>query len=223
MQHPKLGDALKIMIDQNEFLRFGLHNRLLNLTQVARYLHPHIETRVGKDIATSAVVMALSRLQKESEERFPNASLPIVVKNISTHADLCVVSFLRTASVHAGLNRLHNQVQQERGYITFSEGVNEVSVILSAAHLPLVERLIDDSPAYTRKNVASIGIKFDVDQIESPGLFYSVFQELYFQKINVIEVASAGTELILYIDDSDVKLAFDTLYSCARDRYAPRG
>jgi aspartokinase len=39
-----------------------------------------------------------------------------------------------------------------------------------------------------------------------------VLQQVAVQGINVVEIASTATELILYLDQKDVRLAFDTLY-----------
>ena len=61
----KLSDAIKDIVSRNSLLQLGISHRLLNLSQVSRYLLPQVEARIQKKIQPSAVVMSLSRLQNE--------------------------------------------------------------------------------------------------------------------------------------------------------------
>lgn len=209
--------VLRELVEPNTFFQFGLANRLLNLSQLARYLRPQVEARLKKSVELSAVTMNLSRLQRESaEQRAPSDDLRI--SNIVVHSQLSVLAYPKRREVHAGINRLYNKLQRLGGYITICEGISEVAIIIDSKNLRLGKDTIEERPAYEYSNVASLGVKFDPSTLDTPGLYHSIFQQLYFQRINIIELASAATELIIYIAEEDVQLAFDTLYQRTRSR-----
>ena len=69
----KISDAVREILDGSTFLQFGLHHKLINLSQLARFLHPLVEARTKKEVQRSAIHMALSRIGKEFEELTPEA------------------------------------------------------------------------------------------------------------------------------------------------------
>ena len=61
----KIADITRDIIANNPLLQFGLYRDLYNVTQLAREITPQVKARTKKDVKLSAIVMALSRLQKE--------------------------------------------------------------------------------------------------------------------------------------------------------------
>lgn len=210
----KITDAVLDLIAHNSFLQLGLSHRLLNITQLAKFLHPLVEARVKKDVQASAIAMALSRKQRELEFDNLEPESPFKVDNISVHSDLYAVTYAKSKDIHRVVNTIYNRIQSRGGYITITEGVNEITMIVESAFSAYIADTVDDSPVSEHESVASVGIKFNVRYLNIPGFFFRVFQQLYFQKVNLLEIASTATELILYIDQKDVRLAFDTLYNC---------
>jgi hypothetical protein len=214
----KISDSLSDLVEQNSFLRFGLQHRLLNLSQVARYLKPQIEARTEKDIESSALTMNLSRLQREFSRQSASGPESLKISNLILQPELCVLAFSKTKELHASLNKLYNRVQRGNGYITISEGISEVAIITDQRFLTIAEELIGQQPFYKYSSVAALGVRFDMAHLGTPGLFYFIFQQFYFQRINILEIASAATELIIYIEEKNVRLAFDTLYNVFRPK-----
>ena len=213
----KISDALRSLVDQNSFLKFGLHHRLLNLSQVARHLKPQLQARLQKEIDESAVTMNLSRLQREVSQVPPSGNESLHISNVVVHSNLCVLAFPKTKGTHSGMNKLYNRVQKENGYITISEGISEVSIITDHKYLPYAQEYFDTKPLSEYQNIASLGVKFEPEYLRSVGLFYRVFQQFAYQRINIVEIASASSELIIYLEEKDVKLAFDTLFQRMRE------
>ncbi|HEY7817166.1 MAG TPA: hypothetical protein VIG29_03030, partial [Vicinamibacteria bacterium] len=61
----KIADAIEEVIEGNPALAFGIHHRLMNLTQLARFLRPSVEAQTRKEVSDAAVLMSLSRLQRK--------------------------------------------------------------------------------------------------------------------------------------------------------------
>ena len=212
----RVSDALHDIIQKNQTLQFGLAEELFNLSQLAKYLVPAIKARTKKELQPSAVVMALSRYQKREKKR--RAQPRFEIKKLSTNSGLVVSSFLKTRSIHRAVNDFYSKVQESGGSLTITEGTSEVTVIYDEEFLSLRKRTIRDTPVEERTGVGSLSVRFDRAYLETPGFIYLVLQQLYFQNLNVVELSSTATEMVLFLAEEDVRLAFDTLFSKFRSR-----
>ena len=208
----KISQTLTEIVDGNELLKFGLQQRLLNLSQCARFLQTQVESRAKRKVELSALTMALSRLQKEMDEaRIKTISFPKIV-NMTVHSNLLIRVFAVSTETRKSVNLLYNKVQTDSGYITVSEGISEVSIITSEKYAEYIGKTFASKPIYHFENVSSLAVKFGPSFFETAGVFNSLVQQLYFQNINILEMSSAGTEFILYMKEEDIRLAFDTIY-----------
>ncbi len=222
----KISDALREIVEGEPLLQFGLQHGLLNLSQVAAYIRPHIEVRTKKPLTRSAIVMSLSRLQRRIRKRMPpRQSYYIDQLTIQTH--LCTYTFAKAKDVHRGVQKLYEIIQKRNGYMTLSEGTSEITIIIDRTFQPDVDALLGAKPTFHHGAIASVGIQFDeMFTREVPGFLYIILQQLMLQGINLIELSSTFTGLNLYLDEKDTKLAFETLYALFKRgpiRPAPRG
>lgn len=204
--------SLAELIEHNELLQFGLYHRLFNLSQLSRFLHPQVEARAKRTVEVSALTMALSRVQRELRSAKPQLRTYPAIANMTVHSKLLICVYPVSKEVRSALNKLYNRVHGDSGYITISEGISECSVITAAVYAEYIEELLPGRSIYRYENVSSLAVKFHPTFFETAGVFYSLVQQLYFQNINILEMASAGTEFILYFEEQDVRLAFDTIY-----------
>ncbi len=210
---PKVSEAVQAIVEANPALQFGLHHRLLNLSQVARFICPLVAARVRKPVRPSAVLMSLSRLQRRWEVQQPAPQRQFRVDRINVQGGLCALTLPKQLTTLRELAELFSRVQQEGGYLTLTEGVSEVTVILEQRHLARVPEVLSVVPRRVYRNLAGLGVKFQEAYLEMPGLLYQLLQQLALQNINIVEVASTTTEFNIYLDDRDVELAFESLYN----------
>ncbi|MCB0331510.1 MAG: hypothetical protein KDD70_17685 [Bdellovibrionales bacterium] len=206
----KVSDAVRAIVLESAFLRFGFQYQLLNLTQLAKFIQPLIEARVKKEITPSAIVMSLSRLGRELDEGSDRGFFQI--HNLVVHTDLLIVTLYKTPENHKEVNNVYRKVQKREGLITVTEGLTEITVILEAKHEMFAEELLENKPKRIDRKVGSLTVKFDDRYLETPGFLYAVLRQVALQGINIKEVSSTSTEFILYLAESDIQLAFDTLY-----------
>ncbi|MCC6932507.1 MAG: hypothetical protein IT292_04545 [Deltaproteobacteria bacterium] len=209
----KLSEAIKDIVENNTLLQMGMHQRLLNLSQLGRFILPMIKARTEKTVQTSAIVMGLSRLQSDFKGHDNFADLEFAISNMTVHSDLLAVTWPNTKEVRQIINTLHGRVAKSGGYFTVSQGIHEITVILDAAEYKAAKALATEKPVSVHPNLGSIGITLKQNYLDTPGLFFLMFQQLYFQNINIIEIASTANELILYVNKADVKLTFETVYN----------
>lgn len=208
----KIADAVQEIIVQNDLLHFGFHHRLLNLSQVARFIRPLVEARTRKEVRKSAVLMSLSRLQSKFAENAPPSGSGLILDKINIHSGLCSLTLLKTAESHRELNRLFNRVQKKQGFITITEGISEITVIIEEENFKHAREMLSEKPGHVHRNIASVGVKLKEEMLERPGVLYRLIQQVALQNISVIEVTSTATEFNIYLRERDVRLAFDSLY-----------
>ncbi len=208
----KISDALAEIVHQNKIFEFGLNNQLFNLTQLASFIQPMIEARTKKEVKTSALVVALSRLQKKKRKVAPKIQ-NFEIENISVQSGLCVMSFPKSTQIHECVNKAYNEVFAQNGYFTFSESTSEITIVFENKFCSTIEKFINAKDAkYKNSNISSIIIRFDEKYFEIIGLLHLLIQTTCLQGINLIEVSSTYTEFIFYVDKKDVKIAFETIF-----------
>ena len=208
----KVSDAVRDVISSNPLLQFGLNYRLMNLTQLARYIEPLIEARTKKDIGVSAITMALSRQQNDLALAAPKRE-DFLIKDIAVHTQLVTYTFEKTAETHRGLQKVTNAIQERGDYITIAEGIRELTVIIDENYTPLLKKHLQETPLFMHEKVSAISIVFDPKYSAIPGMLYILMQQLLLQNINLIEISSTYTSFVLYVDEVDTQLAFDSLYN----------
>lgn len=209
----KISDALKEIIDSNQFLAYGLHNKLVNLTQLAKYLKPLVETRTKKNLkSATALLMMLSRLQKEYAKKTKPIS-KFKINNITAYSGLSIYTYLKSHSFLSQLSRLYAAVEHKNSYLTLGQGTDEITLIVNQSGAKELKKFIKDRPKHFSKDISALSVKFDEKYHHEPGLLYYLIQRVALQGINIKEIASTYTEIIFYVDEKDFKLIFDTIYN----------
>ena len=208
----KISDVIHQIILENPALNFGFHHRLLNLSQVARFIKPIVETRTHKEVTESAVLMNLSRLQAKMTNYDPSQLAEVVLDKVTVHSGLCTMTVTKSARIHRRVNDLFARVRDDDGFITITEGLSEITIILDNEHFELARKTLGEEPRFCNRNLASVGVKFSEKMMERPGLIYQLMQQVVLLNINVIEVVSTATEFNIYMHENDVERAFEGIY-----------
>jgi aspartokinase len=208
----KVSVAVEELIAVNPLFQVGLQDRMLNLSQLAAHLCPLVSARTKKEVSVSAVHMTLSRLQNKLSKKKLLRAEKLELQHISVNSHLCVLTFSKNKETHTQLNSLYNKMLGLNGYMTITEGMNEITIILNQEHFELASRTITQKPARKHMDVAAVAVKFHEQYLRVPGFLYRLIQLLAFQGINIIELASTATEIVFYIDSNDARLAFDTFF-----------
>lgn len=216
----KISDAVREIVEGDPGLRWGLAQRLMNLSGVARHIHAAVEARTQKSVRHSAITMSLSRLQSElpDEDAGPRLSL---ASRITVQRGLAVLTFANTRRCQEALPRLQERVRRAHGHLTISEGVREITLIVEEGRIPLVEETIPDRPGQVARGIASLSVGLTRAQLETPGVLYRLLQPLALLRVNVAEVTSTTTEFHIHISEGDVMLALDALYGAFGGRQNP--
>jgi len=208
----KISDAIETIVEGNPALAFGLHHRLLNLTKLARFLLPSVEAQTRKTVSDSAVLMSLSRLQRKWSKSRPQKTDALVLDKVSIVSGLCSVTLAKTQTTHRELNRVFTAVQEQNGFITITEGLREVTVIVEEENFGRLRKALSSRPKIVHRSVASVGMTFSERYLSVKGVLHQLLEQIALQNINVLEVASTATEFYIYVEERDVEVAFTAIF-----------
>lgn len=208
-----LKQALSEVIQQNAFLQAGLYQRLFNLTQLSRYLLPILEVRLQKPLSVNAITMALSRAQSDLPAQ-PRLDKHYRVNNVSIHSGLATLTYTRTDHTQVALQTVLEQIRNSQGYVSLSQGMRELTLIVDQGFYDAVCDAVVETPRFALQGVAAVGVEFGQRYENTPGLLHSVLQRIAMQNINIIEISSTYSEVVVYVEELDAMRTFDTLYHC---------
>lgn len=207
----KISEAVEAIVESDAVLRPALARRLLNLSQVSRHIHAAVEARTMKPVRPSAIAMALSRLQA----RLPDldAGPPLrLADRVTVQRGLSVLTFPNTRRCQESLLGLQERIRKEHGFLTITEGVREITLIVDSALRVLVDEIVPERPTRAVPGAAGLSVTLTEENLATPGVLYRLLQPLALQGINVQEVASTTREFHVYLEDADVMLALESLY-----------
>lgn len=208
----KLTDSVKDIINSNSFLNSGISSRLLNLSSVAKLIKPLVEARTKKDVKTSAILMSLSRIQRESHEKAALAE-KFEITNLTVYSSLCSITFFESQGIQNKISEIYKEIKKNNGRITLIQGVGEIAVIIDENQIPIIEKHIKEPQRNMQKNLAALGIYFNPKHYETPGFIHYITQQIAFQGISIYEISSTFSEITIYVDQKNIRLLFDTIHN----------
>ncbi len=206
----KLSTVLEEICANNPILMQGLSHGLLNLTQVAKWIKPLIEVRAKKEVSLPSILMGLSRLQAHYKMIAPQEAR-IKIKNIALFPDLVTLTYPFNTTINKSLVQLYLLKQKDNFYIASSQTLTELTLIVDRSKEKLISERFKIKPIFRKENLTAVSLNFDESYVQDVGFIYSIIQSLTLQYINIWELSSTYTHLILYLGQKDVQMAVDTL------------
>jgi aspartokinase len=207
-------EVVERIISRVPFLEEGLARDVLNLSALARQLRPQIEAELVKEVKEGAIVMGLRRLALRLRPR--TLALEKVLRNIgdlTLRSELVEFTFQASESLLDRQRQLLHVLARRRGsFVAITQGISEVTLVVSGSAARDVVRLFDGERLLARLDgLCAITIRLPVKVVSIPGVHYSILKQLAWHDINVVEVVSTYTELSIVLASGDVDRAFSVL------------
>ncbi len=188
---------------------------LVSFHRLARYLLPQIEEELGHRADEGAVVMALSRLREKMGERAAEQmSAPGWSKiELSLRSGAIEIDLARTPSAFRKAHTLQGGLSGEHDELfSIVQSQSEITLIGSSKHEQEFLRLLQgEKLLHIERDLALLYLRFPQDMLYQPGFFDRVTRELAWENINVFEIISTLTELVLVLKEKDAARAYDVL------------
>lgn len=214
---PTIAHVVQKTVRSLPHLEQFIERDLISFHRLARYLKPQIDAELGVDADSGAIVMALSRMRdrmvtkRQESLRAPGlAKLQVSLRSDALQIDL--KKGVRTGQKLEEAQKIASANPDEIFSIT--QSVNEITIITSSSlEKDLLEALRGEKLLNTERGLSLLILKFGEETLYQPGFFDRVLRELSWENINIYEIVSTLTELIIVLKDEDAPKAYRTIRS----------
>lgn len=207
-----VNNAIHELFIESPNLQFGMKEGLFNLTQLSDFIRPLLQARLERKISKSAVHMALSRYLRSNPILAKIKPIAFKADSLSVFSALSILTLDHTVENRKAISKIFTRLKQLEGHCSIAQGTREITIAFERQYKELVYQQLVSRPKIYIENVAALTVVFSKEYLNAPGFFYQTLQQVTLQGVNIIEISSTSTELIMYLSEKDVRLAFDTLY-----------
>lgn len=208
-------EAVEITIRKTPFIEEALHEKLINVSSLARVILPEVALLLKKDVKVGAIMMAINRLSPASELRIRKnvKKLALNLGDVIVRSDLCDFTFKNTPSLLKEIAKILSKSADSNDYfLTVSQGIFETNIVTSKNLQPFVEDIFKKETLINSViNLASITIKLPKENLEQSGIYYFILKQLAWANITVQEVISTTHEMTIVVKEEDVNETFSIL------------
>lgn len=197
------------------YLASALSDGIINLTSLARKIHPDIEALTNKPVNQGAIIMSLKRVSDDARYTATKKIIKVLknLGDITVRSALVDYGFLLSETLLLTQANLLKKIEFKKDvFYTSSRGVAESNIVVSQNIVPLVDELFQNEVCQSKvENLSSITIKLPTDNVKIPGIYYFLFQRLSWEGVNITEVISTSNEFTILMDEDQVDIAFKVI------------
>jgi aspartokinase len=210
-----ISESVSDIVSRKPFLEEALASGLINLSSLAREIHPEVCNRLEKDVKHGAIVMALKRLKPTINFQI-NLRIKKVVElmgDITVRSNLADYTYRNSDSLTNCQTELLKIISNRKEiFYAFSQGIYETTLILSDVIGDDITRLFSNEVlTFKISNLSSITIKLPEENAQVFGVYYHILKKLAYEGINILEIVSTTHEFTVIVNDADVDAAFSVL------------
>lgn len=207
--------SVKRIIDRTPFLYEMLIQGILSYSNYAASIQGTVEELHGKEVKTSAIVMAIRRYAEELRKKDTEQKQYDLRYEIMMKTNIYDINLVRSDTIMAKLGTLYGLISPSSGdFLNITLGSHEVSLSFSEKYLETVERLAAGETILHRMgDLVALSLVFSGDFMSTPGIVYEAVRKLAWEEINVNEIVSTMNELTFVIRREDSMDAFTVLQS----------
>ncbi len=208
-------EAVESTIRKTPFIEEALHEKLINVSSLARVILPEVSQLLKKEIKIGAVMMAINRLSPASELRIRKniKKLAINLGDFIVRSDLCDFTFKNTPSLLKEIAKILSKSADSNDYfLTVSQGIFETNIVTSKNLQKYVEDIFKrETLIHSVLDLASITIKLPKENLDQSGVYYFILKQLAWANIPLQEVISTTHEMTIVVKEKDVNETFAIL------------
>ena len=215
-----ISEIVTQLISGSPFLEEALNDGIINVSALARRLQPEVERLAGEAVKPGAIVMAINRIEPGYYRKI-NLGIKDFVHRIGdliSRSGLADYTYAYSRTLTARQMELMTEIGSDRKiFYTFSRGITETTLIISATAGPVLERIFREETLLSRQSgLASITLQLPEGSSEITGVYYFILKNLAWEGIPVTEVISTTNEFTLVVPESFIEKAFALLVNIKR-------
>ena len=208
-------EVVESTVRKTPFIEEALHEKLINVSSLARIILPEVSKTLKKDIKVGAVMMAINRLSPVNELRI-RKNIKKISSNLGdfiVRSDLCDFTFKNTATLLKEIAKILTKTADKNdAFLTISQGIFETNIVASKSLQKYIETIFENETCINSVlDLASITIKLPLNNLEQSGIYYFILKQLAWADIALQEVISTTNEMTIVVKEKDINETFGIL------------
>lgn len=210
---PTISEAVEEVIKQSLLVEEAISKKIINISSFAREIREKIEERTAKKVSLPSIVMAIRRISHKIDYKKTKRSIFSRKMDMLVRSNLTQYILINSDKLISDYKRyIGNWKIRRDHFFTITEGVFETSLIVSKDLEKYIEKSFKDNEIFSKnENLAAIILKMPEESETTPGFFYNILKLIAWEKINIVDIASARLELTIIFAEKDVDTAFSVL------------
>ena len=214
-------ETVETIINRTPFIEEAMHDKLINVSSLARAIKPEVEKTLGKKVKAGAIMMSINRISPINVLRIRKniKSFSLKLGDFIVRSDLLDYTFKNTSTLHNQISILFSKTGNNReSFFTVSQGIFETNIVISKNLKPEIEKLFSkEKIVNSLEKLASITIKLPKTNVEQSGIYYFILKQLAWANIPLQEIISTTNEITLVVKEEDINKTFSILIELKKD------
>lgn len=195
-----VSEAAEKIVKRSRYLSEALSKDIINISSLARYMKPEIESMLIKKVSLSSVIMALKRLSGKIYPETPYQEIFKTLPEITVKTNLALLT-----SNKSELEKLPFTIKTQGG----------MGAVLLGRKEDLSKYRSNKSEFFYP--VSSISILMPKKAIETAGIYYFFIKSLAWERINILQAFTTQSEFTIVVLDNDVQRTLGIIRSLFND------
>lgn len=207
----KISDAVKEILESSDTELEAMRSGVLNLSAYAAEIQNTVEKKTFKKVQKTTIVVALSRLQPKVGKLAP-LKPAVHLNQLSVKSSLADITFEKNEHTFKQSRSLSAFLSKsEPQFLTITQGINEITVIVSEDQAELVLRHFHIKPKALYRELVGLTVTFSEKYLSEPNVIYAILASLAGKRVNIIEIVSTLTELSVIIHQTQLEASIHIL------------
>ena len=208
-------ETVESIINRTPFIEEAMHEKLINVSSLARVIQPEVEVLLGKEVKSGAIMMAINRLSPLNILRIRKniKTFSLKLGDFIVRSDLFDYTFKNSSTLYNKISLLFGKIGNNReSFFTVSQGIFETNIVISSNLKADIDSIFSgENLICSMGKLASITIKLPKTNLEQSGVNYFILKQLAWANIPVQEVISTTHEMTLVVKEMDINKTFSIL------------
>ncbi|MEK9178334.1 MAG: hypothetical protein AAB801_00975 [Patescibacteria group bacterium] len=193
-------EATEKIIKRSRYLSEALSKDIINISGLARYIKPEIESILIKRVSLSSVIMALKRMKRNI---YPDTPYQEIFENIPQLTVKTGLALLVSNKLNPQPDSFSYMFQDSKSLIVLGEK-SELTPY-------------DQLNAKLIFPVASVAISLPVEAIDTSGIYYFLIKSLAWDRINILHIFTSPSEITIVVRENSIQKTMEILRSIFED------
>jgi hypothetical protein len=193
----------------------SLKRRVMNFSEYARSIKPHIEAISKKEVGLQSIVVTLARLEKKYAEG-AYRPLKVSIAQLTVQSPITHLVYRKTSEVTSALTAAAENFEgQEDVFFAFSSSTKDIALTVSEKIASETVKLFPISPIVHKNGLSALSIRFDEKLVREPNVGILLLQKLAARNVVLDAAFTTHNEFTLVFENRYLHDSIEALQSGA--------